>query len=103
MTRHSIVVPAGGYHPGMPSSRHPRVQVRRDPQLDRAIARGRALLGADVPAAQVVHDLALRGLEAMEEDAVERSDGRDFLISVADGESGLDLDGLRDVRDRAWR
>lgn len=26
-----------------------------------------------------------------------------FLISVADGTSGLDLNGLRTVRDRAWR
>jgi hypothetical protein len=28
---------------------------------------------------------------------------RDFLISVANGTSGLDLNQLRDVRDRAWR
>jgi hypothetical protein len=84
-------------------NRHPRIQVRRDPQLDRAIARGRALLGTDVPAAQVVHQLALRGLEVVERDAALRGDGLDFLLSVADGDSGLDLDGLRDVRDRAWR
>lgn len=30
-------------------------------------------------------------------------DGLDFLISVADGDSGLDLESLRTVRDRAWR
>jgi len=29
--------------------------------------------------------------------------GRDFLISVARGTSGLDLHRLRTVRDRAWR
>ena len=29
--------------------------------------------------------------------------GRDFLISVARGTSGLDLDRLRTVRDHAWR
>lgn len=29
--------------------------------------------------------------------------GRDFLISVAHGTSGLDLKRLRTVRDRAWR
>jgi hypothetical protein len=28
---------------------------------------------------------------------------RNFLISVADGTSGLDLGSLRTVRDRAWR
>jgi hypothetical protein len=34
-------------------------------------------------------------------DAARRA--RNFLISVADGTSGLDLDSLRTVRDRAWR
>lgn len=29
--------------------------------------------------------------------------GRDFLLSVAHGSSGLHLDRLRTVRDRAWR
>lgn len=29
--------------------------------------------------------------------------GRTFLISVAEGNSGLDLERLRTVRDRAWR
>ena len=96
------VVPATGYTAHMPS-RNPRIQVPRDPVLDRAIARGRALLGPDIPASQVVHELALRGLAAAEADAEVRDDGRAFLASVADGTSGLDLDGLRTVRDRAWR
>jgi len=98
----TIAVPVSGYTHGMPS-RHPRIQVPRDPVLDRAITRGRALLGPDIPASQVVHDLALRGLEAAEAEAVQRDAGRDFLLSVADGSSGLDLDALRSVRDRAWR
>jgi hypothetical protein len=32
-----------------------------------------------------------------------RSRGRNFLISVAKGTSGLDLEELRTVRERAWR
>lgn len=56
-----------------------------------------------MPASQVVRKLALRGLEAVEGDAAARDTGRDFLIAVADGRSGLDLAGLRSVRDRAWR
>jgi hypothetical protein len=32
-----------------------------------------------------------------------RSRARAFLISVAKGTSGLDLDQLRTVRERAWR
>lgn len=102
MTSTPLGVSAYGYTESVPS-RHPRIQVPRDPDLDRAIARGRALLGPDVPASQVVHELALRGLEAAEADAVGRDGGRAFLISVAEGTSGLDLDELRTVRDRAWR
>jgi len=71
--------------------------------LDRAIARGRTVLGPDTPVSQVVRELALRGIETVEADAESRAAGRDFLVSVADGNSGLDLDGLRTVRDRAWR
>jgi hypothetical protein len=85
------------------ASRHPRIQIPRDPDLDRAIARGRALIGPDAPASQVVHELALRGVEVMEAEAAQRDAGRSFLVAVAEGRSGLDLDGLRTVRDRAWR
>jgi hypothetical protein len=85
------------------ASRHPRIQVRRDRALDRAIARGRGVLGAGTPSSQVVHDLAVRGAAALEDDRQAAGRAREFLVSVADGESGLDLALLRDVRDRAWR
>ena len=51
----------------------------------------------------IVEILASRGKtnRAMQRDA--RSRARDFLISVANGSSGLDLVRLRSVRDRAWR
>jgi hypothetical protein len=51
----------------------------------------------------VVHDLAVRGVAALEEEAASSQAGRDLLLAVADGLSGLDLDALRTVRDRAWR
>ena len=98
----TIPVPASGYTHGM-TSRHPRIQVPRDPELDRAIARGRALLGPDAPASRLVHELALRGVDAMEAEAAQRDAGRSFLVAVAEGRSGLDLEALRTVRDRAWR
>jgi hypothetical protein len=85
------------------SSRHRRIQVPRDPDLEKAIRRGRELTGPDVPVSQIVKTLAIRGADALDEDeaAVERS--RRFLIDVAEGRSGLDLEGLRTVRDRSWR
>ena len=85
------------------ASRYPRVQVPRDPELDRAIARARVFLGPATSSSQVIHELALRGLAALEQDRDAQDRARDFLLSVADGNSGLDLEGLRDVRDRAWR
>ncbi|MGH2852910.1 MAG: hypothetical protein ACRDLF_01800 [Solirubrobacteraceae bacterium] len=85
------------------ASRHPRIQVPRDRELDRAIARGRGVLGPGAPSSQVVHALAVRGAAAIEQDRQAQSSARDFLLSVAEGSSGLDLERLRSVRDRAWR
>jgi len=65
--------------------------------------RGRSLLGAEIPSSQIVHALAVRGAAALEHDRQAQERARDFLISVAEGSSGLDLERLRDVRDRAWR
>jgi hypothetical protein len=84
------------------ASRHPRIQVPRDPELDRAIARARGVLGAGAPSSQIVHALAVRGAEAIAQDRQAEERARAFLVSVADGTSGLDLERLRDVRDRAW-
>lgn len=95
-------VPASGYTRPV-SSRHPRIQVPRDPALDRAIAAGRSHVPPGTPTSQVVRELALRGATALAEEAAAESRGRDFLVAVADGASGLDLDGLRTVRDEAWR
>jgi hypothetical protein len=85
------------------SSRHRRIQVPRDHELEGAIVRGRSLLGAEIPSSRIVHALAVRGAVALEHDRQAQESARDFLISVADGSSGLDLERLRDVRDRAWR
>jgi hypothetical protein len=85
------------------ASRHARIQVSRDPELDRAIARARVVVGTGAPTSQVIHMLAVRGAVALEQDQQAEGRARDFLVSVADGTSGLDLQRLRSVRDRAWR
>lgn len=82
--------------------RNDRVQVPRDPALDRAIKRGRAALGPSTPTSKVVRELALRGAEAFEGDEAAQKGAVDFALSVADGTSGLDLDRLRSARERAW-
>ncbi|HEV3319003.1 MAG TPA: hypothetical protein VG053_04615 [Solirubrobacteraceae bacterium] len=95
------VVSSNGYTEHV--TRHRRIQVSRDPELDRAIARGRGVLGPGAPSSKIVHALAIRGAAAFDQDREAEHRARDFLISAAEGSSGLDLEGLRDVRDRAWR
>lgn len=85
------------------ASRHPRVQVPVDADVAEAIRRGRRIIGDDAPASQVLRTLALRGADALEADAGAERAAHDFLVSVADGSSGLDLARLRTARDRAWR
>jgi hypothetical protein len=85
------------------ASRHPRVQVPVDPEVAQAIARGRRVTGAAAPASQVLRALALRGAEALAADDDAERAGREFLVSVAAGTSGLELESLRTARDRAWR
>lgn len=61
------------------------------------------MLGAGAPSSKIVHALAVRGAAALDRDREAEDRARDFLISAAKGSSGLDLEELRDVRDRAWR
>jgi hypothetical protein len=49
-----------------------------------------------------VQELALRGAEAFEGDEATERKAADFALSVADGTSGLDLERLRNARERAW-
>ena len=91
-----------GYTTCIGAHRNTRVQVSRDPALDRAIKRGRAVLGPSTPTSRVLRELALRGAEAFDSDEVAEQRAADFALSVADGTSGLDLESLRTVRERAW-
>lgn len=94
---------ARGYADVAVSSRHARIQVPVDPEIEAAIARARRFVGDSAPASQVVRTLALRGAAALDEDDAARERAADFLVSVAEGRSGLDLERLRTARDRAWR
>jgi len=74
-----------------------------DQQIAQAIARGRRLVGADAPASQVLRALVLRGADALDADREAERTAQEFLVSVAEGTSGLDFDKLRTARERAWR
>jgi hypothetical protein len=97
----AIGVSVNGYTCDM-ASRHRRIQVPCDPELNHAIARARGEFKPGAPSSEIVHALAVRGAQALEQDREAAEHARAFLISVAEGTSGLDLERLRDVRDRAW-
>lgn len=49
-----------------------------------------------------MQELALRGAGAFEDGEAAERKAADFALSVADGTSGLDLEHLRNARERAW-
>lgn len=60
----------------------PRIQVTLDAELAAALAE----LGAGKPRSRAVHDLALRGAEAIRSEQHERLQALEFLRRLDDGE-----------------
>jgi hypothetical protein len=84
-------------------TKHPRINVTKDPELARAIARSRPLLNG-TGEATIVHDLAIRGAEALAADEELRAKAIKELVRLStDPDSELDRDALLDVRQTAWR
>jgi hypothetical protein len=84
-------------------TRHPRISVTNDPLLDEAITRARLWLNG-APDATIVHDLAIRGAEAMAQDEGLRRTALERLAELAtDPDSDLDREALLTVRTTAWR
>jgi hypothetical protein len=82
-------------------TKHPRIPVTKDPPLADALAQvERYFDGA--PAARVVHDLAIRGAEALVEEERRRGEAIERLIAWSTRrEDGLDWEALERV-DEAW-
>ena len=62
-------------------TKHPRINVAKGPDLAAAISRARSVM-ANLPEATIVHDLALRGAEALAEDERGREEAIDDLVFV---------------------
>lgn len=83
----------------MPTS-HPRIAITRDPELDAAIDKASSLVGANVPTARLVRDLAVRGAHALEaEDVTRRLRRRAFAERVASDNPPWDQTVLERVED----
>ena len=65
----------------MPATK-PRIQVTLDPELAAAVAE----LGAGRPRSRTVHDLALRGAQAIRSEQNRREEAIEFLRALDSGE-----------------
>ena len=83
-------------------TKHPRIPVTADAALAGALARVAPYTGA-LPAARLVHDLAIRGADAVVADADRRQRSLERLADVSTGEAPLlDLAVLDRVDELAW-
>ncbi len=83
-------------------TKHPRIPVTADAALAGALARVAPYLGA-LPAARIVHDLAIRGAAAVVADAERRQRALERLADISTGEAPLlDLAVLDRVDELAW-
>jgi len=102
---HQIQVLHSGAAPGgtpVPT-RHPRISVTNDPELSAAIIRARIWMNG-APDATIVHDLAIRGAEAMAQDEELRREALDRLARWAtDPDSSMDRETLLRIDELAWR
>jgi len=86
---------------GAVPTKHQRVAVLKDEELAQALERVEALFPG-VPAARVVHDLAIRGAEAALADAARRRAALEALVAWSTGDD-IDREALLTVRQTAWR
>jgi hypothetical protein len=84
-------------------TKHQRIPVTNDPDLADALRRVEPhFQGA--PAARIVHDLAIKGAEAMEREQDERAKAmEDLLFLFTKPNDSLDLDVLKRIDELAWR
>lgn len=75
-------VPMPWYTLRMPATKPRRIQVTLDPQLEAAVSE----LGGGMPRSRTVHDLAMRGAEAIRTEKDARREAIDHLLRIANGE-----------------
>jgi hypothetical protein len=78
------------------ATKHPRVQVTVDPELEEAMA---SVDAHPKSRSGLIRDLALRGARAKEEDQERRQRAKMFLRKIANGEIDIDLTGAREAHE----
>lgn len=84
-------------------TKHARIAVTRDPELDAVLERVRSVLGQR-RTATLVRDLAIRGAEMVLAEAENRAEGLRQLAEWSTTRTGpIDWDVLDRVRTEGWR
>jgi hypothetical protein len=83
-------------------TKHQRIPVTNDPDLADALRRVESLFQG-APAARIVHDLAIRGAQAMEREQDDRAAAIERLIERSTTRTGeIDWDVLENIDELAW-
>ncbi|MEX1358305.1 MAG: hypothetical protein WD981_06745 [Gaiellaceae bacterium] len=83
-------------------TKHPRIAVTVDEELEEALSRVEALDGRDVPRARLVRELALRGAEEVVGADADRREKLRRLAELSTQPDWLDREYLKRVREEAW-
>jgi hypothetical protein len=84
-------------------TRFARIPVTKDPALAEALNRVAPLVEPARPTASLVHDLAIRGAEAMLADRQLDADGIERLIEHStSSDPGFDVDVAQRIDELAW-
>ncbi len=84
-------------------TRFARIPVTKDLALEEALDRVAPLVKPDQPAASLVHDLAIRGAEAMLTECQHDSEGIERLIEHStSADPGFDVNVVRRIDELAW-
>lgn len=85
-------------------TRFSRIPVTKDQALAEALDRVAPLVEPDRPAASLVHDLAIRGAEAMLAERQRDAEDIERLIERStSADPGFDVDVARRIDELAWR
>lgn len=85
------------------ATRFDRIAVTKDPALAAALDRAIALVGADKPAATLVHDLAIKGVDALVEEQQRRAEQLAWVAEVTTSQQTLwDPEVVERIDELAW-
>jgi hypothetical protein len=85
------------------ATRFDRIPVTKDPALSEALDRARPLIGTDKPAARLVHDLAIKGADAVVQERRSRAERLAWVARATTApQTPWDREILERIDELAW-